>query len=194
MKTILNLSIVLMLIFGSAGAVNFYKMYKTGEIETLYSHEQPTMAHASAPSPAGHVCKPTPPPPPLPLFDRIEQNIRTVDLDADDFSRAVIDEAPELVETDVPIDTAPVVETMEAAVAQPAPHVVETAVSRTAETEVRMAEANAAPDQQQEQETAKPERKIKFKASMFSRAALVEEPIELEMDSVVTSSVDSLSK
>src|SRR4051812_28440157 len=70
MKTILNLSIALMLIFGSAGAVNFYKMYKSGEIETLYSHEQPAKAHAAGPT--AHICKPTPPLAPLPLFDRIE--------------------------------------------------------------------------------------------------------------------------
>ncbi len=187
MKTILNLSLVLMLIGGSAGAVNFYKMFKSGEIETLYSHEAPALAHASASAP---VCKH--PTPEKPMLETIRENLETVKLDPEDYSRGIIEPEIRTVEELQPTVDTTAIEIAEATIAQPSHEFVKMVVTETPQP---IAEASiiTTNDEVRQEEPRKTPRKIKFKASMFSRSALVEEPIEFELDSIATTSVDTLS-
>lgn len=80
MKTMLNLSLLLMLIAGSAGAIDFYKLYSKGEISTLYEKKAVPVVHKVVYKEAAQVAAPTPPPPP-PGIDDIE-------LDTKYFSRS----------------------------------------------------------------------------------------------------------
>jgi hypothetical protein len=81
MKTMLNLSILLMLIAGSAGAIDFHKMYSTGEISTLYDKKPIPAAHKVAyKETAPVVAATTLPEPPPDLAD--------MELDAKYFSRS----------------------------------------------------------------------------------------------------------
>lgn len=81
MKTMLNLSILLMLIAGSAGAIDFYKMYSKGEISTLYDKKPIPAAHkVNYKETAPVVAATTLPAPPPDLAD--------MELDAKYFSRS----------------------------------------------------------------------------------------------------------
>lgn len=80
MKTMLNLSLLLMLIAGSAGAIDFYKLYSKGEISTLYEKKAVPVVHKAAYKevvPA--VASVLPPPPP---------SIDDIELDTKYFSRS----------------------------------------------------------------------------------------------------------
>ncbi|MBP6730494.1 MAG: hypothetical protein KA149_00455 [Chitinophagales bacterium] len=84
MKTMLNLSLLLMLIAGSAGAIDFYKLYNKGEISTLYEKKAVPVVHKAAykealPAITAAIVAP-PPPPPI--------SLNGIELDTKYFSRS----------------------------------------------------------------------------------------------------------
>ncbi len=83
MKTMLNLSLLLMLIAGSAGAIDFYKLYSKGEISTLYEKKAVPVVHKAAYKetvPAVTATIVAPPPPPI--------SLNGIELDTKYFSRS----------------------------------------------------------------------------------------------------------
>lgn len=177
MKTILNLSIVLMLIAGSAGAVDFYKMYKAGEIQTLYiDKEAPKVVptHLSC----EHAAEPKP------IIETVKENLQEVRLVPELYSRAPLRikrrsvtayiAEPQSQDTEI-ISSEPVIKEDEAVIVSPP---VSTTVNKTRD------EMTAADDK-------KPVRKRKLRASMFSRAPLRAEEFEVLLDSTSTSAIDS---
>ncbi len=131
MKLILNLSLALMLIAGCAGAVDFYTMYRSGEIENLYQAKLPVAGSAKKEHKVSFAVPDTQAAVPATAsFKNLTENLSEIELDAKSFSRSeeiYIDEEELIpVEEVAGMDTQPL---EELPVSVSAPHVYQVAVA-----------------------------------------------------------------
>lgn len=165
MKTMLHLSIALMLIAGSAGVIDFVKMFRTGEIDKIYSHEGPvkktTVAHkASIVSAAA-------------LFENVTARVEEIVIDPDDYGRSALMQEEVFIEEEL-TEAVGVVEPVkepieEMKVELPEPKQAEIILTASTTTDIK------------DKPIVKDGRK-KFKLSMFSRAYIPDEEEKLVLD------------
>ncbi|MCW5907085.1 MAG: hypothetical protein KIS94_04445 [Chitinophagales bacterium] len=91
MKTLLHFSVALMLIAGTAGTIDFLKMFKSGELDKIYTHEQPL--HIA--SVAHHAAIETP----TTVFQKVQQKWEEVNFEPEYYSRAPLEERQVYAET-----------------------------------------------------------------------------------------------
>lgn len=94
MNTLLNISLLLMAVMGTAGAIDFVTMYRSGEIENIYSHEEPIIEldevhYAEMPD--------APPAPPKTIIETIKHRIAENEFELEKFSRAPLEFEEELI-------------------------------------------------------------------------------------------------
>lgn len=132
---LLNTSLLLMAVMGTAGTIDFVKMFRSGEIEKIYSQEE----HIIADEDILYAEMPTaPPPPPKTMMETIKQRITENEFELEKFSRAPLEFEEELVlqheaETDEPGEVSTELETPPippvAPTAPPKPNVVKKELS-----------------------------------------------------------------
>lgn len=93
MNTMLNISLLLMAAMGTAGAIDFVKMFRSGEIENIYSHEEPIIEqdevlYAEMPD--------APPVPPKTIIETIKHRMAENEFELEKFSRAPLEFEEEL--------------------------------------------------------------------------------------------------
>lgn len=154
MKTMLHISLALMLIAGSAGAIDFVRMFKSGEIDKIYSHDEPIkqkpVAHqATVISPAA-------------IVEQVAARVEEIVIDPDDYGRSALIQEEVINEELTEAPTAVIAETL---IESPAP----------AEAKVVLATT----DIKDKPIATEGKKRTRFKASMFSRAYIPEEEVEV---------------
>ena len=150
MKNMLHISLALMLIAGSAGAIDFVRMFRTGEIDKIYSHDEPVKKKSVAHTAAVIT--------PAALVEKISARVEEIVIDPDDYGRSALMQEEVINEE---LTEAPVAVIAEAPIEAPAP----------AEAKVVLATA----DIKDKPIATEGKKRTRFKASMFSRAYIPEE-------------------
>lgn len=175
MKTMLNLSLALMLIAGSAGTIDFLRMFQTGEIDKIYVHEEPAQQEvivhqASIVTPAT-------------LMEQVQERLHEIDFEAEKYSRSALIEEEYVRETEPIIEAEQKQILTEAVAEEPAKPAVKTPVVIPAVTVSNIEPVSEtllqADGEMKDNPIATNGAKKKLKLSMFSRGRIMEEEVEL---------------
>ncbi len=167
MKTMLNLSLALMLIAGSAGTIDFLRMFQTGEIDKIYVHEEPAQQEvivhqASIVTPATFI-------------EQAQERLHEIDFEAEKYSRSALTEEEYVRETEPIIEA----EQKQILAEEPAKPAVKTPVVTVSNIEPVSETLLQADGEMKDNPIATNGAKKKLRLSMFSRGRIMEEEVEL---------------
>lgn len=190
MKTMLNLSLSLMLIAGSAGTIDFLRMFQSGEIDKIYAHEEPAPAQVTAHQAAVVT--------PATLIEQVQERLHEIDFEAEDYSRSPLTEEEYVRETEPLIEAEQEQIFTEAMVEEPAKPAAKILTVAPVVTVSNMEPVNEALLQADGELKDKPiatngAAKPKWKLSMFSRGRIMEEEVEL-VEEVQPTASDSVTQ
>jgi hypothetical protein len=191
MKTMLNLSLALMLIAGSAGTIDFLRMFQSGEIDKIYAQEEPATAQVTAHQAAAAG--------PATFIEQVQERLHEIDFEAEDYSRSALIEEEYVRETEPLIEAEQEQIFTEAVAEEPAKPAAKTPTVAPVVTVSNIEPVNQALLQADGELKDKPiatngAAKPKLKLSMFSRGRIMEEEEVEQVEEVQPTALDSVTQ